>query len=698
VSRAVERPCALPGEIIHCDAPESGATPGRSGIAVSPPPHTESLRILLVEDNEDDARLLARELERGGLPAVIERVDTPDAFTGALDHGGWDVVIADFALPRFGGGDALELLRDRGVDLPFIIVSGSIRDEIAVEMMRAGAHDYLLKEKLTRLVPAIRREVRDAAERRDRRIAEAALRRSEKRWALALEANNDGIFDWDIGTGRVFYSARWKSLLGCREDAFGESLDDWHDRIHPDDRAAVLTAMRDCLEGRALSFESEHRLRHGNGNDRWFLVRAVLCRDDAGNVDRMVGSLADISERRAAQENRAREAEVKAALVRVGSELMPLVGSRRIHERLCSLAAELLPADYAATWLPRRDGTWAPVASSGSFSPAPLSCEALAPLLARLASEPIIEVTAVNDMPQLGGRLCVWIAIWQHGEVGALLAVGPSGATELAPSQRSMARGLARIAATALANARLVEELEGVNQLKSDFVATLSHELRTPLHVILGYLEILLDGGFGALSPEQQSAVRCIDRRGRQLSELISQTLDLSRLEAGLLPLDLADVNVRAMLDVLAAEVAERRENGESDGEAEVALRIEIDPEVGAIRTDGRKLRVVLNNLIGNAFKFTDRGFVTVAARPCGDGVEFAITDTGIGMSPEVLPVIFDSFRQGDSSDTRRHGGVGLGLFIVRRLVERLGGTIRVESEVGRGSVFEVWLPRTAGE
>src|SRR2546427_818949 len=152
------------------------------------------LRLLLVEDSEDDARLLVRELTRGGFEPVVERVETASTMRAALDRQPWDVVVGDYSLPHFGGAAALELLRDSGLDVPFIIVSGTIGEEKAVAAMKAGASDYVSKDNLKRLVPVIEREVREAAGRRERHRTEAALRASEVSYSTLVEHSPVGIY------------------------------------------------------------------------------------------------------------------------------------------------------------------------------------------------------------------------------------------------------------------------------------------------------------------------------------------------------------------------------------------------------------------------------------------------------------------------------------------------------------------------
>jgi signal transduction histidine kinase len=172
-----------------------------------------------------------------------------------------------------------------------------------------------------------------------------------------------------------------------------------------------------------------------------------------------------------------------------------------------------------------------------------------------------------------------------------------------------------------------------------------------------------------------------------ELLELISATLDISRLDAGRPALNLEAIDVGELLDTLVKGIAERYKK------PLVALACDAAPQLPRLRTDAVKLSLVMKNLLSNAMKFTTEGHVTVSACERAAGVEIAVADTGIGIAPEILPVIFEPFRQGDNGLARRYGGVGLGLYIVRRLVELLGGAITVDTEVGRGSTFRVWLP-----
>jgi diguanylate cyclase (GGDEF)-like protein/PAS domain S-box-containing protein len=249
------------------------------------------LRVLLAEDDPDDAALIERALRRAGYDPMLLRVQEAAAFEAALDAGPWDAVLTDHAMPRFCSGDVLRTLAARGVDAPCVIVSGRIGEEAAVEALRAGAADYVGKDRLHQLATALPRALRAADERRARRSAEAALRASEERYALAVAGANDGLWDWDLRDGGAFVSPRWQAMLGDP----AAKLEDWLARVHPDDVGPVRSALAAHLAGGTPQFESEHRVRHAHGDWRWVLVRGLAVRDGHGHPTRLAGSMTDIT-------------------------------------------------------------------------------------------------------------------------------------------------------------------------------------------------------------------------------------------------------------------------------------------------------------------------------------------------------------------------------------------------------------------
>ena len=231
-------------------------------------------------------------------------------------------------------------------------------------------------------------------------------------------------------------------------------------------------------------------------------------------------------------------------------------------------------------------------------------------------------------------------------------------------------------------------DLLTANKAKDEFLSVMSHELRTPLNVVMGYSGMIRDRMLGEINPEQDRALDKVITRSGDLLRMISEILEATSIEAQAVKVEEQEVSLGGFLDDL-------RSNYEVPVDKEITFNWDYPTELPAMRTDSEKLKHILQNLINNAVKFTDRGNVTISARynPRAKAVEFKVADTGIGMQKEMIPSIFDMFRQADSSETRSYGGVGIGLYIVRKFTELLGGKIEAESELGKGSIFTVTIP-----
>ena len=235
---------------------------------------------------------------------------------------------------------------------------------------------------------------------------------------------------------------------------------------------------------------------------------------------------------------------------------------------------------------------------------------------------------------------------------------------------------------------RLYDELETVSRHKSEFLANMSHELRTPLNAIIGFSELLQQQSFGELNKRQRQYVEDVRGAGHDLLALINDILDLSKVEAGRMELELDDVSLRETLETGLTMHAERAAR---EG---VALGLRLEPEEISVRADERKIRQVVSNLLSNAVKLTPSGGrVDVVAQRTADGVEVAVSDTGPGIALEDQELIFEEFRQATSPSGRPAEGTGLGLPLARRFIELHGGRLWVESVLGEGSTFRFTLP-----
>jgi signal transduction histidine kinase len=232
-------------------------------------------------------------------------------------------------------------------------------------------------------------------------------------------------------------------------------------------------------------------------------------------------------------------------------------------------------------------------------------------------------------------------------------------------------------------------ELEQASALKTQFLANMSHEFRTPLNAILGYTSMLLKGVAGELTTLQRDNLSRVDSNGRHLLAIINDILDISRIEAGRMPLHLGEFEVPALIREVMAEL------DPLIARSKLEVVSEIPPDIPALRSDRAKVKQIVLNLLTNALKFTPQGRVNVSAAvlPATRQIAIAVSDTGIGIPPEEQAKVFEDFRQADSSSTRQYGGAGLGLAICRRLATMLEGQVTLTSKVGEGSTFTLLLP-----
>ena len=543
---------------------------------------TKELHVLFVEDSDDDALLLTKELRRGGFGLVSERVETAEAMRNALIKQTWDLVLSDYSMPHFRGTEALELLKEMGLDIPFIFVSGTIQEETAVEAMKAGAHDYMMKGNLKRLIPAIRRELAEAEVRRKREQAEKELRLRDARIRALHEINTAITSTLDLS-----------SVL----DILLEKID----LLLPYSAATIR------LYDKANGF-----------------LEPAACR----NLDQ-------------------KEWKFKG-------------------------------------WQGRRD-------------PANIVFETKAPLIIKnLQTDPRVQEPQFYRKQALVSYM--GIPLIAKKETFGTLGFYTKKEHEFSEDEIQFLNTFAGQAAVAIHNSRLYEEikfqageLEKANEVKSEFLSVMSHELRTPLNVMMGYVELVQEGMLGEIKPEQNEALKKSLHHSRNLLGMITDILQATRIHASDIKLENSDVSLGRIIDDLRAayEVSLKKD---------LMLTWHIPPDLPVMETDGNKVKQILHGLIDNAIKFTETGSVRIAARNLTqtDELEFQVCDTGRGIAEDKIPMIFDLFRQGDSSSKRSHEGIGLGLFLVKKTTELLGGRVTVKSELGKGSTFTVILPTDA--
>jgi signal transduction histidine kinase/HAMP domain-containing protein len=386
------------------------------------------------------------------------------------------------------------------------------------------------------------------------------------------------------------------------------------------------------------------------------------------------------------------------AVNEVADAVVGVTDAERIFARSLDRMVSLLNADGGAIVI-REDPPGAPAGSGGRLS-APATVGIEPETAVTLAMRVLVRSEADADRIRLSAvsagelKFVAHVPLSARGRTIGLLSAYFHDQRELTDTQARALRTIARLVSVANENADLVGELrvnnlqlERANRLKSEFLASVSHELRTPMNAIIGYTKLMLDGLDGEMTAQQQTDLFRVAQAADNLLGLINGLLDLAKIEAGKMELNIEEVNI---VDVTEEALELVRPHADEKG---LQVRSLIPQGLPNVWADRARVRQVLANMLANAVKFTERGTVSVAAGAAEGWVTVSVADTGVGISPEAQAYVFDEFRQADSSTTRRYGGTGLGLAISKRLVTLHGGRIWVDSEIGRGSTFHFTLP-----
>jgi PAS domain S-box-containing protein len=522
-----------------------------------------------------------------------------------------------------------------------------------------------------------------------------ALRESQERLTAALTAAGTGTFRWNLQTNIVEWDGNLDRLFGLESDRTAQSLEAFLAAVHPDDRLGVLTRCERCARD-GSDFDMEFRVIWPDGSVHWIDDKAKASFDADGKPLYMTGACADITSRKEAEEALLEnEARLRAIFnqAAVGITVADLDGrfldmNRKFMDILGYSADELRRLTFAAITHPDdlRETT-----------------SAIEHLLGGATAEYSLEKRYLRkDGSAVWSLSTVTLLKDAAGEPQRFIGVieDITARKEAEEALRNETRENARLyeAAQQAAEERTLlleseraarSEAERMSEVKDEFLATLSHELRTPLNAILGWAQVLR--GVPRDQVDYVKGLETIERNARVQTQLIDDLLDMSRITSGKLRMDIQPVQPVSFIEAAVETV---KHSADAKG---IRLERILDPAAGPISGDPGRLQQVIWNLLSNAIKFTPKdGKVQIVLERVNSHIEISVADTGTGIKAEFIPYLFERFRQGDASTTRKHGGLGLGLSIVKRLVELHGGTVQVESPgEGLGTTVTVHLPLT---
>jgi two-component system, cell cycle sensor histidine kinase and response regulator CckA len=639
------------------------AGPRKTSLAKSPATAVKvdaamkQLRLLIVDDSPDDASLIVRHLQPEFTP-VYHRVESAEEMHAALKKGGWQLVISDYLMENFSGLAALQMLHEHGVDIPFIMVSGQMGEDVAVEAMRAGAHDFLIKDRLSRLIPAIKRELKEALVRRERMLAEEALDTTEAHFRSLVEHSLVGIFMLQDDM-LCYANPKFGQIFGYPPEDLIEQKS-MLDMVSPGNREAMvdrfLRPLKENSESRHFFFTGQR----SDGSPIELEMTGTPTQQDGSPA--IIGTVLDITERKRAEAelNKLWHAveqspvsviitDVHGTIEYVNPKVVEVSGYR-VEELLGQKPSILKSGEMDREFY---QDLWKTISAGREWHGDIRNKKKNGELFWESGS-----ISAVRD-PE--GRITHYVAVKE----------------DVTERKR------------AIDQLRQVQKMEAVGQLAGG----IAHDFNNLLTVINGY-STLLTRGLESGSPMRKEAEQIL-RAGERAADLTRQLLSFSRrqiMEAKVLN---PNNHVRSVEKMLRRLIGEH-----------IELITALPTDVGFIKIDPGQLEQIIMNLVVNARDASEAGgSITVETANCeldeefvqlhpgavpGSFVRLSVTDHGIGMDDEVKRRLFEPF-----FTTKEMGrGTGLGLATVYGIVKQSGGYIEVISEPEKGARFNIFLPR----
>jgi len=634
----------------------------------------KKIGILHLEDSFKDSELIQSVIQSGGIEHEYFLVDNEKDFIDVLETKNIDIILSDYSLPDYNGNEALKVAREKYPFIPFLFVSGIIGEDAAINSMLNGATDYVLKNKLSRLVPAIKRALLEKELKIKHNQDEKELKESQNMLYDAQRLAHLGAWSWEEDIDHVTWTEELYQIAGLDPKLPAPTYAEHSTIYTPQSWHLLKTAVEKAMKS-GEPYQLELELIRPEGSIRNVIAFGGAKVDSKGHMNGLFGTIQDITERKRTELELILANE---AVLQSEKNFRRSISESPMGIRIVSADGEIIYANKALLDI---------------YGFNSLEEFTSTPVINRYTPESYAQHQERKEKRKNGHDVFDYeiSIICKNAEIRHVKVSRREVQWNGTKHYQVINFDITEQKKLSIDLIAAKEHAEQSYRLKSAFLANMSHEIRTPMNGILGFTGLLKEPGL--TGEEQQEFIGIIEESGRRMLNIINDIVDISKIESGLMEVSIKESNINEQIEYIYTFF-----KPEVEGKGmKLFFKNSLPSKEAIIQTDCEKVFAILTNLIKNAIKYTEKGSIEFGydhvETQHATSLQFYVKDTGIGIPEDRQSAVFERFIQADISDKMARQGAGLGLSISKAYVEMLGGKIWVESEEGKGSIFYFTIP-----